>query len=112
MACSVLGKLDCASGTLLALVDYWIALGVLITTAATDAAYVMFTSAVVAKTALSAANWSSACYMLISFAVISYTSNWIYVCFAVIGSYIGAYLTPRYFHHQLSHPPTPLKPTA
>ena len=92
--------------------DYWIAAGVLIATAATDAAYVMFTSAVVAKRALSAANWSSAWYMLSSFAVISYTSNWIYVCFAVIGSWIGAYLTLRFFHRQPSNPPAPLKPTA
>lgn len=92
--------------------DYWIALGVLVATAATDAAYVMFTASVVAKRAFSAANWSSLWYMLSSFAVISYTNNWIYVCFAVIGSWIGAYVTLKYFHKEPSHPPAPLKPSA
>ncbi|MGJ4885513.1 hypothetical protein [Bradyrhizobium sp. HKCCYLRH1065] len=67
------------------------AFGVVLATAATDAVYVMFTSAVVAKRRLSAATWSSIWYMLSSFAVISYTENWIYVAFAAVGSWIGAY---------------------
>ena len=90
----------------------WIGAGVLVATAATDAAYVMFTSAVVAKRAFSAANWSGVWYMLSSFAVISYTNNWIYVAFAIVGSWIGAYVTLKYFHHEPSHPPAPLKPPA
>ncbi len=93
-------------------IDYRIALGVLIATAATDAAYVMFTSAVVARRALQAANWSGIWYMLSSFAVISYTNNWVYVAFAVVGSWIGAYLTLRFFRHEPSNPPAPLKPAA
>lgn len=93
-------------------IDYWIGAGVLIATAATDAAYVMFTSAVVAKRALPAANWSGVWYMLSSFAVISYTNNWVYVCFAVVGSWIGAYLTLKFFNRAPSHPPAPLKPSA
>ena len=52
---------------------------VILATAATDAVYVMFTSAVVAKKRLPAATWSSIWYMLSSFAVISYTENWVYV---------------------------------
>ena len=40
-----------------------------------------------------AATWSSVWYLLSSFAVISYTSNWIYVCFAAAGSWIGAYVS-------------------
>jgi len=92
-------------------IDVWVAIGVLIATAATDAAYVMFTSAVVAQNALKAANWSSVWYMLSSFAVISYTGNWVYVGFAVIGSWIGAYLTLKYFRREPSNPPGPLKPT-
>ncbi|MGQ0673537.1 MAG: hypothetical protein ACT4N2_11780 [Hyphomicrobium sp.] len=92
--------------------DYRVAAGVLLATAATDAAYVMFTSAVIAKRAVSAANWSSVWYMLSSFAVISYTNNWVYVAFAVVGSWIGAYLTLRYYNREPSHPPGPLKPTA
>ncbi len=92
--------------------DPLIALGVLIATAATDAAYVKFTSAVVARHALRAANWSGVWYMLSSFAVISYTNNWLYVLFAVIGSWIGAYITLKYFAHEPGNPPGPLKPAA
>ena len=62
------------------------ALAVVLATAATDAVYVMFTSAVVARKRVPAASWSSIWYLLSSFAVISYTENWIYVGFAAIGS--------------------------
>ena len=92
-------------------IDYWIGAGVVVATAATDAAYVMFTSAVVSRRAFAAANWSGIWYMLSSFAVISYTNNWKYVCFAIVGSWLGAYLTLRYFRQEPSHPPAPLKPT-
>ena len=40
-----------------------------------------------------AASWSSVWYLLSAFAVISYTRNWVYVCFAALGSWIGAYLS-------------------
>jgi hypothetical protein len=56
--------------------DPWIAIGVVLATALADAAYVMFTSAVVARKRVPAASWSAVCYMLSSFAVISYTNNW------------------------------------
>ena len=69
------------------------AIGVVLATAATDAVYVMFTSAVVARRRLPAATWSSFWYLLSSFAVISYTENWIYVAFAAAGSWIGAFLS-------------------
>jgi len=58
---------------------------VLLATAATDAVYVMFTSAVVARKRVPAATWSSVWYLLSSYAVISYTENWMYVAFAAIG---------------------------
>jgi hypothetical protein len=32
-------------------------------------------------------------YLLSAFAVISYTRNWVYVCFAALGSWIGAYIS-------------------
>ena len=73
----------------------WIAVGVVVATAATDAAYVKFTASVVAKRPLAAANWSGVWYMLSSFAVISYTNNWIYVAFAIVGSWIGARASER-----------------
>jgi hypothetical protein len=68
-----------------------IAGGVILATALTDAAYVMFTSAVVSRRRIPAASWSSVWYLLSSFAVISYTNNWIYVCFAALGSWTGAF---------------------
>jgi hypothetical protein len=80
--------------------------------AATDAVYVMFTAAVSARRRLPAASWSSVWYLLSSFAVISYTSNWVYVCFAAVGSWIGAYLSMTFLHRTPSHPPPPLAPMA
>jgi len=71
----------------------WLALGVLISTAATDAVYVMFNAAVSSHRRLPAATWSSIWYLLSAFAVISYTKHWIYVLFAATGSWIGAYLS-------------------
>jgi hypothetical protein len=52
-------------------IDPLIATGVVVATAATDAVYVMFTSAVVARHRISAATWSSIWYPLSSFAVIT-----------------------------------------
>ena len=74
------------------------AIAVVLATAATDAVYVMFTSAVVARRRLPAATWSSVWYLLSSFAVISYTENWVYVGFAAIGSWIGAYASMTFLH--------------
>jgi uncharacterized membrane protein YhaH (DUF805 family) len=87
-------------------IDPLIALGVFIATATTDAAYVMFTSAVIARRRLPAANWSAIWYLLSSFAVISYTSNWVYVVFAAAGSWAGAFLTMTFLHRA----PPPLGP--
>lgn len=87
-------------------IDPLIALGVVIATATTDAAYVMFTASVIAKRRMPAANWSAIWYMLSSFAVISYTQNWVYVLFAAAGSWLGAYLTITYLHRT----PPPLGP--
>ncbi len=72
------------------------ALGVLVATAATDAVYVMFSSAIASRKRLPAATWSSVWYVLSSFAVISYTQNWIYVAFAAAGSWLGAYASMTY----------------
>jgi len=67
--------------------------GVCASTAATDAVYVMFNAAVSARKRVPAASWSSLWYLLSAFAVISYTRNWVYVGFAALGSWIGAYLS-------------------
>jgi len=80
-------------------IDPLVAAGVVLATALTDAAYVMFTSSVAGRKRMAAANWSSVWYMLSSFAVISYTSNWVYVIFAAFGSWIGAYFTMSVLHH-------------
>ena len=79
-------------------IDPLTAAGVVLATAATDAVYVRFTSSVVARRRISAANWSSLWYLLSSYAVISYTENWIYAVFAAIGSWIGAYLSMTFLH--------------
>ena len=78
---------------------------VLLATAATDAVYVMFTSAVVARKRVPAATWSSVWYLLSSYAVISYTENWVYVAFVAVGSWIGAFLTITYLHRPPGGPP-------
>lgn len=50
-----------------------IAAGVVVSTAATHAVYVMFNAAVTSRRASRAASWSALWYMLSAFAVISYT---------------------------------------
>lgn len=74
-------------------IDPWVALGVFASTGATDAVYVMFNAAVSARRRVPAATWSSVWYLLSAFAVISYTKNWVYVGFAALGSWVGAYLS-------------------
>lgn len=82
----------------LASIDPLTAGAVLLATAATDAVYVMFTASVVARRRVAAANWSSLWYMLSSFAVISYTENWLYVGFAALGSWLGAFASLTFLH--------------
>ena len=79
-------------------IDPWLALGVSISTAVTDAVYVLFNAAVSARRRVPAATWSSVWYLLSAFAVISYTRNWVYVGFAAGGSWIGAYLSLTLLH--------------
>jgi uncharacterized membrane protein YhaH (DUF805 family) len=74
-------------------IDPLVAGGVVLTTAFTDAVYVLFTASVAARRRFAAASWSSLWYLLAAFAVISYTSNWVYVAFAAIGSWIGGFLS-------------------
>ena len=62
-------------------IDPWLALGVSISTAVTDAVYVLFNAAVSARRRVPAATWSSVWYLLSAFAVISYRRNWLYVGF-------------------------------
>jgi len=71
----------------------WLAAGVFVSTAATDAVYVLFNAAVSARRRVPAASWSSVWYLLSAFAVISYTKNWMFVVFAAAGSWVGAYLS-------------------
>jgi hypothetical protein len=79
-------------------VDPLTAAGVLVATGATDAVYVMFTSAVVARHRVPAASWSALWYLLSSYAVISYTENWVYVLFAAGGSWVGAFVSLTFLH--------------
>jgi len=86
-------------------VDPLTAAGVVIATAATDAVYVLFTSAVVSRRRVAAATWSSFWYLLSSYAVISYTENWAYVAFAATGSWIGAFASITFLHRPPRGPP-------
>jgi hypothetical protein len=74
-------------------IEPFVAAGVMLSTAATDAVYVFFNAAVSARRRVAAASWSSAWYLLSAFAVISYTSNWVYVLFAAAGAWIGGFLS-------------------
>src|SRR5437763_5868288 len=81
-----------------------IALGVVASTAATDAAYVFFTAAVTSRRRAWAANWSAIWYTLSAFAVISYTENACYVVVAALGSWLGAYASMTSLRHATSLP--------
>lgn len=75
-----------------------VAIGVMTSTAVTDAAYVFFNAAVSDRRRLAAASWSSIWYLLSAFAVISYTHNAYYVLFAAAGSWLGAFVSLSLMH--------------
>ena len=77
-----------------------LAIGVMLSTAATDAVYVKFASAVASRHRIPAATWSSLWYLLSAFAVISYTQSWIYVVFAAAGSWLGAFLSMTWLRNR------------
>jgi uncharacterized membrane protein YhaH (DUF805 family) len=70
-----------------------IALAVFGATIVTDAVFVFFTAAVASRHRFRAANWSAVWYLLAAVSVISYTSNPVYVVFAALGSWVGAYMS-------------------
>jgi hypothetical protein len=72
-------------------IDPAVAVGVVASTAVTDAVYVFFNAAVAARRRVAAASWSSLWYLLSAFAVISYTTNAAYVLFAALGAWIGGF---------------------
>src|ERR1700759_4801768 len=83
---------------------------VILATAATDAVYVMFTSAVVAKKRLAPAAPRSSSYVVSSFPVIIYTENWVYVLFAAVGSWIGAFASMPFLPRPPGGPPVGAAP--
>ena len=87
-----------------------LAVGVLLSTALTDAVYVLFTSAVAARRRLAAASLSSCWYLLSAFAVISYTRSWVYVLFAAAGSWLGAYASLTLLKGRAGGASTPVPP--
>ena len=102
--CSILRKAVQSRCSPLPHIDPLLAVGVAASTAATDAVYVMFNAAVSARRRIPAATWSSVWYLLSAFAVISYTRNWVYVCFAALGSWIGAYISMTLLKRPGLHP--------
>jgi hypothetical protein len=85
-----------------------IAIGVVVSTATTDAVYVLFNAAVSERRRIRAASWSSIWYLLSAFAVISYTHDARYVVFAASGSWIGAFFAVTWLRHQSSPSPSSL----
>lgn len=81
-------------------IDPLVAATVVVCTAATDAVYVFFNAAVVARKRVTAASFSSLWYMLSAFAVISYTENAAYVGFAALGSWIGAFASVTWLRRE------------
>src|SRR5262250_465935 len=81
-------------------INLLIAIGVVASTAATDAAYVFFNAAVSGRRRVWAANWSAIWYLLSAFAVISYTENAIYVLFAATGSWLGAFVSVTWLRRE------------
>ncbi len=81
-----------------------LALGVMASTALTDAVYVLFTAAVTSRLRVRAATWSSLWYLLSAFAVISYTRNWAYVVFAAAGSWVGAFASVTWLNSRGEEP--------
>ena len=77
----------------------FIAIGVVVSTATTDAVYVLFNAAVSDRRRVRAASWSAIWYLLSAFAVISYTHNAMYVLFAAAGSWIGAFSAVTWLLH-------------
>jgi hypothetical protein len=108
--CSFRDHVMIAERNAMAAVDPLTAGAVFIATAATDAVYVMFTSAVIARKRVPAANWSAVWYLLSSYAVISYTENPFYVAFAAIGSWAGAYASLTFLHRPPGGPPVGASP--
>ena len=88
-------------------IDPLVALGVLLATGVTDAAYVFFNAAVTARHRIRAANWSAIWYLLSAFAVIKYTENAAYVLFAALGSWLGAYLSVTRWLRRTATPAPP-----
>jgi hypothetical protein len=86
-------RLFTGGGATVLQINPWLAAGVFVSTAATDAVYVLFNAAVSARRRVPAATWSSVWYLLSAFAVISYTRNWMFIGFAAAGSWVGAYVS-------------------
>jgi hypothetical protein len=80
----------------LAVIDPLVALAVFAATAMTDAVCVLYTASVAHRRDLATANWGALAYMLSAVAVISLTSNWVYVVFAALGAWVGSYATMKY----------------
>jgi uncharacterized membrane protein YhaH (DUF805 family) len=97
-------------GTLMNLsLNPFIAAAVFGATIVTDAVYVFFTAAVTARHRFRAANWSAIWYLLSAFAVINYTGNPVYVVFAALGSWVGAYLSVTWLNREKAET-APIRP--
>src|SRR5262245_45707667 len=84
-----------------------IALAVFASTAVTDAGYVFSTAAFGGGRGVRAANGGAIWYRLSPFAVIGYTENPVYVAFAALGSWCGAYASVTWLVRGEPNPAVP-----
>ncbi len=72
--------------------DWLIAVFIFLAYFVVDALYVKYALAVVAKKAVSAANFGSLMYVLMAFGIFNYTHNFLYVIPVGLGSWLGTYI--------------------
>jgi len=83
-------------------IDPWLALGVFLSTAATDAVLRLVQCSGVLSTTSTRGYLEQRVVLLSAFAVISYTKNWMYVGFAASGSWVGAFISMTLLRRPMS----------
>lgn len=78
--------------------NYLTALVVFTGTALMDALHAAYTRSITERKARSAATYGAFIYLFAGFAAIHFTSNPLYLIFVVAGSWIGTYVTLKFFH--------------
>lgn len=77
--------------------NVWIAIGLFSAYLVVDSLYAIYTISVVERKAFLSANISFTMHLLLAVGVVSYTDNFLYILPLASGSWIGTYLTTKYF---------------